>query len=185
MKYGKKWFAITVILLLTGVAVIPSITANNRNTSSENDSGYPFVGCLIIDWGGQLLNRPHKSVGYPMDRNYSFPVHNGSVRLGFTVCCYVGTNEIFLPIPHLSLFFVEIRDHNGIVQGKNFMLNLIKTKGSQNFNMTLFSKPLPADVNGSDNFTVMIACLGFPPLLKMLNINWISYPIWVSYIEER
>jgi len=35
MNYGKMWFAIAVILLLTGVTLIPTITADTRSISSE------------------------------------------------------------------------------------------------------------------------------------------------------
>ena len=35
MNYEKKWFVIAVILLLTGVTLIPTITADTRSTSSE------------------------------------------------------------------------------------------------------------------------------------------------------
>jgi len=151
-----------------------------NNIVYGNEFNHPRVGLISIVWREPILGRPHVTVGYPENRNYSFPIINGSVQLGFNVLCYISTEEIFLPIPHYSFFSGQIRDNEGNLRGKTSGWTTIRNKGDMEFNLTIHSQSYPADVITSDNFTVKIIGIGYPPQLK---INWISYPIWVSYFN--
>jgi hypothetical protein len=152
-----------------------------QNTSYGNESEYPKVGSISFNWAGFLLGRPYITIGYWENRNYSFPIINGSVQLGFNVSCYVHTDGILRPIVHYSFFAGEICDDKGIILGRNSSWITTRSKGIINSNITIFSNSFPADVNSSDNFTIKIVGIGYPP---KLSIDWISYPIWISYTEE-
>lgn len=174
-----------VTIITSGITPGMLETKNQKvepNTVSGNDGGFPTVGYIGITWWGRLVNRPSVTVGYPEDRNYSFPIVNGSVQLVFNVRCLISTEDILLPIAHYSFCAGEIRNNNGIRLGRTSSWTTIRNRGGQDFNLTVYSNSFPANVNGSGNFTIKIVGLGWPP---KLSINSYSYPVWVSYTEER
>jgi len=182
-------YGLLLLLLASGTTSGLLETQNQKHTpniASENESGYPFVGSIDVHWNGRLLTRPHGTCGYPADRNYSFQVHYGvGQQLSFTVVCYATAKDSLLPIPHLSLFYAEIRDHNGDLIGKASMFNSMKTKDNLNFSMTLNASVIPNNVGDTENFTVTLKGWGWPSILNsIINPLECTYQIWVTYTEE-
>jgi hypothetical protein len=197
----KKASVLGMIMLFVSAGLASAINVDIKNPTIENKKyiteiaeRQTYQGQNIIGELNILLTKeaPEFEWWVAEDRNFTYPIINGNVKVNYTFVLKIKPGDIFLApwATALALWLYRQSDGEFLAGDIGLDVRLWKPEEGRTKYIPGESYSFPASPSEDNEFIapLVVGCIQLPFIIKIIlrkpeYVSWNSIPFWASYVE--